>query len=590
MSGAFPAEEPGGGSAHSCDVAPSVLAALEDEGLVEHGVVTRRGLDALEPYRVDNAVILAAGMSTRFVPLSYETPKGLLEVCGEILVERQIRQLRSAGVDDITVVVGYMADRFRYLAERFDVRIVENPDYRTRNNNSSLWCVRETLGNTYVCSSDNYFAGNPFRRFVAGAYYASEYVAGRTEEWCLDLSPDDSIEGVTVGGGDAWVMLGHVFFDRTFSETFVRILEQEYEEPSTAGKLWEQIYAEHLPELHMRAKKYEPGFIHEFDSLDDLELFDPEFINHVDSPILDHIESVLGCRRTDIHDCWPLSEGLTNLSFHFCAAGEEYVYRHPGVGTESMIDRASETAALVLARRLGLDDTFIHEDPAEGWKLSRYIPRARSLDPENPIELRRAMELCRKLHDSGAVLERSFDFFEESLRYEELLTQHNSEEVPGFRTLRAKIDRIKAHTVADAFPVCLNHNDFFPLNILVDEDQELTLIDWEYAGMSDVTNDLATFTVCAQLRDETAEQALRHYHGRAPTFEERRHFWAYVALAGWCWYVWALAKEAQGDDVGDWLEVYRAFAEDNVDRVLGWYEQSATRPAGIFAVRVLEGV
>ncbi|MGO3797138.1 MAG: phosphotransferase family protein, partial [Pauljensenia sp.] len=127
------------------------------------------------------------------------------------------------------------------------------------------------------------------------------------------------------------------------------------------------------------------------------------------------------------------------------------------------------------------------------------------------------------------------------------------------------------------------------LNILVDEEQNLTLIDWEYAGMSDVTSDLATFTVCAQLSDEVAELALQYYYGRAATFDERRHFWAYVALAGWCWYVWALAKEAQGDDVGDWLEVYRSFAEDNVDRVLSWYERPMTQSAGTSAANVLKG-
>ena len=42
--------------------------------------VTEKGLKPLEPYRVENAIIMAAGMSTRFAPLSYETPKGLLVV------------------------------------------------------------------------------------------------------------------------------------------------------------------------------------------------------------------------------------------------------------------------------------------------------------------------------------------------------------------------------------------------------------------------------------------------------------------------------------------------------------------------------
>ncbi|MBQ1982979.1 MAG: NTP transferase domain-containing protein, partial [Clostridia bacterium] len=49
-------------------------------------------------YQVDNAVIMAAGTASRFAPLSYERPKALISVKGEVLIERQIRQLKEAGV------------------------------------------------------------------------------------------------------------------------------------------------------------------------------------------------------------------------------------------------------------------------------------------------------------------------------------------------------------------------------------------------------------------------------------------------------------------------------------------------------------
>ena len=83
-----------------------------------------------------NAVIMAAGMSTRFAPLSYEKPKGLWKVKGEILIEREIRQLKEAGITDITVVVGYKKEQFFYLEEKFGVEIVVNEDYYRYNNSS----------------------------------------------------------------------------------------------------------------------------------------------------------------------------------------------------------------------------------------------------------------------------------------------------------------------------------------------------------------------------------------------------------------------------------------------------------------------
>ena len=126
-----------------------------EEGLLEDGRLTAKGMAALKPYAVDNAVILAAGLSSRFAPISYERPKGLLKVRGDVLIERQIKQLKAAGVNDIVIVVGYKKESFFYLEDKYGVKIVVNRAYAERNNNSSLMLVREILGNTYICSSDN---------------------------------------------------------------------------------------------------------------------------------------------------------------------------------------------------------------------------------------------------------------------------------------------------------------------------------------------------------------------------------------------------------------------------------------------------
>ena len=113
---------------------------------------------------VDNAVIMAAGTSSRFAPLSYEKPKALIEVKGEVLIERQIRQLKEAGVPEIYVVTGYKSEMFTYLQEKMGVHLIFNPDYLTRNNNASIYAVKDILKNTYICSADNYFSENPFEK------------------------------------------------------------------------------------------------------------------------------------------------------------------------------------------------------------------------------------------------------------------------------------------------------------------------------------------------------------------------------------------------------------------------------------------
>ena len=199
----------------------TVNAAVRDlakQGLIDGAEITDAGFEALHPYKVDNAIILAAGLSSRFAPISYEKPKGLLRVRGEVLIERQIEQLRDAGVSDITVVVGYKKAYFFYLESKYSVSIVVNDEYASRNNHSSLYRVRNRLGNTYVCSSDDYFTTNPFEPYVWHAYYAAQWSEGSTSEWCMKTGSHDRIIDVSVGGSHAWYMLGHVYFDRAFSK------------------------------------------------------------------------------------------------------------------------------------------------------------------------------------------------------------------------------------------------------------------------------------------------------------------------------------------------------------------------------------
>lgn len=74
---------------------------LESKGLLHQGQLTDQATNELKNYRVDNAVILAAGLSSRFAPISYERPKGLLKVRGEVLIERQIKHKRRESMKSL---------------------------------------------------------------------------------------------------------------------------------------------------------------------------------------------------------------------------------------------------------------------------------------------------------------------------------------------------------------------------------------------------------------------------------------------------------------------------------------------------------
>jgi CTP:phosphocholine cytidylyltransferase-like protein len=280
-------------------------------------------------YKVDNAIIMAAGTSSRFAPLSYVKPKALIVVKGEVLIERQIHQLQEAGIDQIIIVVGYKKEQFYYLKDKYGVIIIENNEYKIKNNNSSIYVARDYLKNSYICSADNYFAINPFESIVDDAYYSALYAHGRTNEWCVQEDKQGYICNVEVGGRDAWYMLGHVFWNESFSKRFREILLSEYNLAETYSLLWEAIYIKHLNELKLKIRRYETDFIFEFDTLDELREFDKTYLGDTRSTVLKEIAQNLNCLESQIRGIATLvgeAEEVIGFEFVYNLNKYQYIY------------------------------------------------------------------------------------------------------------------------------------------------------------------------------------------------------------------------------------------------------------------------
>ncbi len=279
--------------------------------------------------RVDNAIIMAAGTSSRFAPLSYEKHKAFTEVKGEVMIERQIEQLKEAGIPEIIIITGYKSDQFRYLISKYGVELIHNQEYLVRNNNGSIMAVRDCLGNSYICSSDNYFCINPFESEVDESYYAAEYADGNTNEWCITEDEEGYIDSVSIGGNNAWYMMGHTFWSNDFSKKFLSILKDEYNLPETRDKLWEKIYAAHLDVLKMKIRKYDPHIIYEFDTLNELREFDESYLSDTRSNIIKGIIRELNISESDIVNIQPMkSDSMEAVGFEFDCSKGHHKYKY----------------------------------------------------------------------------------------------------------------------------------------------------------------------------------------------------------------------------------------------------------------------
>ncbi|MBP3772383.1 MAG: NTP transferase domain-containing protein [Treponema sp.] len=301
------------------------ISLLQKDGYLNDSELQPKAVKYLEEHKIDNAIILAAGMSTRFVPLNYETPKGLLPVKGEPLVERQIKQLRERGINEIIIVVGYMKDKFEYLVKKYGVTLVESTDYEKKNNHASVYAARKYLKNSIITSSDLYFTENIFQTYAYDSYYSSIFVPGKTAERGIELDEDEKILKTMYGDKcyDTWVTLGYAFFSKDFSRKIISFIEQDFDKPETAGKFWADIQDDHLSDLYMYAKKCDASVIKEFDSLEELREFDSKYLYSSESKILKEVCYKLGVAEKEIVNLQSLKKIKFSL-FMFDCRNEKY--------------------------------------------------------------------------------------------------------------------------------------------------------------------------------------------------------------------------------------------------------------------------
>lgn len=527
-----------------------------------------------------NAIILAAGKSTRFAPFTYEKPKGLFRVKGEVLIERQIEQLREAGIQDIFVVVGYMKEKFFYLEEKYGVKLVINNTFAQKGNLYSLFMAREYLEDTYICCADHYFLQNPFQEEnkLNQSYRACAYNKGKFKEFAIEYSDANVITGFEVGGHDQMAMVGHAYFNAEFSKRFKSFMENEINDFGVSSMFWEEFYAKHKNSLTLYMKEFKETDILEFDSIEDLRQFDSEFLMNVDSHIIANIISVLKCEPNDIIDIKVIQAGLTNVSFMFVVDDIKYVYRHPGGTAGNLINRQAELYAQTKAKELAVDKSVIYMDES-GWKVSYYVPELTECDFEKyPEQLDLAMEYLRRIHNVEVDRQvKNFDTVGEGKKLMAIASASKGNLFTEFADMIEKVEKLDRYVKSDAERMgikrVLCHNDTYEPNYLATKNGDLYLIDWEYAGINDPANDVACILCRYYFTDEQIEKYLRAYFGRALTKDEHRHYIAYIALSSFYWFCWGLYKGSVGDDDGFFfLPAYRNFIRF-IDVALKSYER-----------------
>ena len=220
-----------------------VVKELAEAGLISGGAITNDGVKALEPYRCKRAIFIAAGFGTRLVPITLNTPKPLVRVRGERIIDRLIDACILAGINEIWVVRGYLGELFDQLLYKYPmVRFLENPAYNEANNISSSLVARHLLSNAYVFEAD-LLISNP--SIIKKYHYTSDFLAikkDRSDDWCFRVKDGIIVEEKVGGeGDDIWQMVGISYWNEADGHKLSRDIQDVYNSPGGKERYWEQV-------------------------------------------------------------------------------------------------------------------------------------------------------------------------------------------------------------------------------------------------------------------------------------------------------------------------------------------------------------
>lgn len=216
---------------------------LTEAGYVSEGTITNQGITALEPYRAKRAVFIAAGFGSRLVPITFNTPKPLVRVHGVRIIDHLIDACLEAGINEIYIVRGYLAEQFDQLLYKYPmIKFLENPVYNEANNISSSLVARYMLSNTYVFEAD-LLISNP--KIITKYHYTSDFLGikkQRSDDWCFKVK-DGIIVEQTIGGegDDIWQMVGISYWNEADGHRLSADIPDVYQSPGGKERYWEQV-------------------------------------------------------------------------------------------------------------------------------------------------------------------------------------------------------------------------------------------------------------------------------------------------------------------------------------------------------------
>ena len=528
------------------------IKTLIENGFLDKDIhLTEKAEKVFEESTPKQAVILAAGPGMRMVPINSEVSKGLLEIKGEPLIERLIRQLHEAGIRDIKIVVGFMKEQYEYLIDKYNINLIFNKYYSTKNNLYSLAQVSEYLDNTYVIPCDIWCTDNPFNQHELYSWYMISDQKDEESTVKINRKRELKITGAEEIGNH---MIGIAYICGKEAEYIKSRMKEMCGNKRYNKVFWEEAAISDR-NMVLRPRVVPSDKFFEINTFEELRSLD-EDSDQLNSEVLDIIAKTLQCSPSEIVEIEALKKGMTNRSFRFRCKNKRYIMRIPGEGTGKMIDRKQEYDVYQVIGKEKICDPIYYIEPQKGYKITEFLEGARPCNPMCKKDVKDCMDYLKSIHKKGLEVNHTFDIFQQIEQYESYWNGEKSI-YRDYAETKKKIYELKQYIDCQEKEWTLTHIDAVPDNFLFVNDR-IYLIDWEYAGMQDPHVDIAMFAIYAMYdRDKVEELIDTYFEDNCPA-EIRTKIYCYISVCGFLWSNWCEYKRICGVEFGEYsLRQYR---------------------------------
>lgn len=555
-------------SRHSLGIVNRSINNLVEQGyLNDNFTITSKAQLLFERNKPQRAVILAAGFGMRMVPINTETPKALIEVNGERLIERQIKQLHDVGITEIYVIVGFMKERFEYLIDDFGVKLIVNSAYSLKGNLHSLKLAAKCLENAYIVPCDIWSDRNPFSKQELYSWYMVSDLIDNGSEVRVNRK-GELIKNKVKSSGNT--MIGIAYLNREDGIKLRNRLMVLSKQSEYNDSFWEEALYE-KNSMFVSAKVVFSSEVVEINTFEQLRELDSDSRN-LKSYSINLIAEALNVEVSNIEDITVLKKGMTNRSFLFSCHGKKYIMRIPGEGTDSLINRSEEAAVYKIIKDKHISDEIEYIDSNNGYKITQYIENARPCNPLDLHDLQKCMKKLKDFHNLNIKVNHRFDIFQRIEFYESLW--HGDISVyRDYKQTKEKIFSLQEYISKHAATECLTHIDAVADNFLFAKDnvgkERIYLIDWEYAAMQDPHVDIAMFCIYSLFDKTQVDQLIDIYFENNCSKTDRIKIYCYIAACGLLWSNWCEYKSKLGIEFGEYSLAQYRYAKEYYRYAIG---------------------